>query len=66
MEDLSSGTVIFQDSYDVLTPSTSRDDAPRGDPDQLIGYQKDPQLKERQRQQQHDESQTAKAPRDEN
>ena len=54
-------TVTFQDSYDVLTPSTSRDEAPRYDPSSLIGFQKDPQLQERQRQQQRVEHKNAKA-----
>ena len=45
--------VTFQDSYDALTPSTSKDETFRGDPNHknhLIGFQALPQLQERQRQ----------------
>ena len=40
-------TFTFQDSHNVLTPSTSRDEAPRSDPCSLRGFQKDPQLHQR-------------------
>ena len=56
--------VTFRDSYNVLSPSKSRDNAPRGDTEHLIGYQKDLQLKERQRQKQRAEFRAAKAPAD--
>ena len=46
-EDRPSRTVTFQNSYDVLTRSTSTDEVSRGDPDLLISFWKDPQLEER-------------------
>ena len=64
VNDLPPRTMTFQDSYVAMKPSTSKDKAPRGDPQPLIGYQKDPQLKERQQQQQHAESHAAKTPVD--
>ena len=42
-------TVTFQDSYDALTQSTSRNETPRSEPSRLVGFQKDPQLQGRQR-----------------
>ena len=57
-------TVTFQNLYDVLTPSTSRDKAPTNDPKHLIRFQKDSKLEERQRQQQRSESHAARAPID--
>ena len=57
-------TVMFQDSYDALNPSTSRDEAPRSEPICLLGFQKDPQLQERQRQRQRVENKAANAPID--
>ena len=57
-------TVTFQDSYDELTPSSSRSETPRNEPSRLVGFQKDPKLKERQRQQQRVKSKTTNAPID--
>ena len=38
--------MTFQDSYEATTPSTSKDKVPTGNPQPLVGYQKDPELKE--------------------
>ena len=57
-------TVTFQDSYDALTQSTSRDEISRSEPGCLVGFQKDPQLQERQRQEQKAENKAANAPID--
>ena len=57
-------TVTFQDSYDVLTPSSSKHEPTRNEPSRLVGFQKDPKLQERQRQQQRVENKTTKAPTD--
>ena len=48
-ENRQSRTVTFEDSYEELTPSSSRSEPPRNKPSRLIGFQKDPKLKERQR-----------------
>ena len=42
-------TVTFKDSYEELTPSSSRSEPPRNEPSRLIGFQKGPKLKERQK-----------------
>ena len=63
-ENRPSRVVTLQYSYNVLTPSTSRDEAPGGDPNHIIGYQKAPLLQKRHRQQQKSESKAAKAPID--
>ena len=55
-------TVTFQGSNDVLTQSTSRVETPSSDSEYLLGFQKDPLLKEWQRQQQRVENQAARAP----
>ena len=57
-------TVTFQDSYDALTQSSSRDPTPKREPNCLVGFQKDLQLQERQRQQQRVENKAANAPID--
>ena len=57
-------TVTFKDLYEELTPSSSRSEPPRNEPSCLIGFQKDPKLKERQREQQQTESKTTNAPID--
>ena len=57
-------TVSFKDSYEESTPSSSRSEPPRNEPSRLIGFQKDPKLKERQREQQQTESKTTNAPLD--
>ena len=57
-------TVTFQDSSDELTPSSSRSEPMRKEPSCLVGFQKDPKLQERQRQQQRVESKTTNAPID--
>ena len=57
-------TGIFQDSYDKLTPSSSRSELPSNEPSRLVGFQKDPKLQERQRQLQRVESKTTNAPID--
>ena len=63
-EDCPTRTVTFQDSYDALTQSSSRDEPPRSEPSRLIGFQKDPQNQERQRQQQRADNKPASAPID--
>ena len=55
-------TVTFQDSYDAFTQSTSSDGTTRSEPSRLVGFQKDPQLQERQHQQQKAENKAANAP----
>ena len=57
-------TVTFQDSYDELTPSSSRSLPMRNEPSRLVGFQKDQKLQERQRQQQRVKSKTTNAPID--
>ena len=52
-------TITFKDSYEELTPSSSRSESNR-----LIGFQKDPKLQERQREQQRTENKNANAPID--
>ena len=44
--------VTFQDSYEELTPSTSNPQPARNEPSKLIGFQKDPKLYERQKEEQ--------------
>ena len=63
-ENRQSRTVTFEDSYEELTPSSSRSEPPRNKHSRLIGFQKDPKLKERQREQQRTESKTTNAPID--
>ena len=48
--------------FDELTPSSSRCEPTRKEPSRLVGFQKDPKLQERQRQQQRVESKTTNAP----
>ena len=57
-------TITFQDSYDELPPSSFRSEPTRKEPSRLVGFQKDPKLQERQRQQQRVESKTTNAPKD--
>ena len=57
-------TVTFKDSYEELTPSSSRREPPRNEPSRLIGFQKNPKLKERQQEQQRTENKTTNAPMD--
>ena len=67
VDDQTPRNVTFQVSCNVMMPSTSSDKGPTvdtGDTEHLIGYRNDPQLKERQRQQQPAESQAANAPKD--
>ena len=45
-ENQPSRTVTFQDWYDALTPSTSRHETIRGDPNHVRGFQTYPQLQE--------------------
>ena len=45
-------TVRFQDSYDELIQSSSQQEPPKTEPVRLIGYQRDPEMQERQREQQ--------------
>ena len=56
--------VTYQDSYDELTPCSSRNEPPRNKPSRLVGFQKDPKLQEPQRQQQLVASKTTNAPID--
>ena len=57
-------TVTFQDSYDELTPSSCRSEPTRKKPSCLVGFQKDPNIQELQRQQHWIESKTTNAPID--
>ena len=57
-------TVTLQDSYDELTPSSSKSEPMGKEPSRLVGFQKDPKLQERQRQQQRVESKTTNAATD--
>ena len=52
-------TITFKDSYEELTPSSSRSESNR-----LMGFQKDPKLQERQREQQRTEHKNAYSPID--
>ena len=63
-ENQTNRTVTVQDLYDVLTPFTSRDETFRGEPELLIGFQANPQLQERQKQQQRAVNKAAEAPLD--
>ena len=45
-------TVSFQDSHDELVQSSSRDEPPKTEPARVVGYHRDPQMQERQREQQ--------------
>ena len=63
-ENHQSRTVTFQDSYEELTPSSSKSEPPRNEHSRLIGFQKDPKLQERQREQQLAENKTTNAPID--
>ena len=53
--------VTFQDSYEELIPSTCNT---RNEPSRLIGFQKDPKLRERQREEQREERKANNAPID--
>ena len=59
-----SRTVTFKDSYEELTPSSSRSEPRENEHSGLIGFQKDPKLQERQREQQRTESKASNAPVD--
>ena len=63
-ENRQSRTVTFQDSHEELTPSSSKSEPPRNEPNCLIGFQKDPKPQERQREQQRAENKTTNAPID--
>ena len=52
-------TVRFQDSYDELVQSSSRDDPPKSEPARVTGYQRDPRMQERKREQQKAENKAA-------
>ena len=56
--------VTFQDSYEELTSSTSNTQPARNEPSRLIGFQKDPKLHERQREEQREERKAHNAPID--
>ena len=56
--------VAFQDSNKELTPSTSDPQPARNEPSKLIGFQKDPKLHERQKEEQREERKTSNAPID--
>ena len=57
-------TVTFKVSFDMLLPSISQAEEPTNNPQHLIDYQEEPQLRERQRQQQRAESKALRAPAD--
>ena len=52
-------TLRFQDSYDELVQSCSRDDPTKTEPARVVGYQRDPRRQERQREQQKGENKAA-------
>ena len=52
-------TVTFKDSYEELIQSSSRTEPQVSEPASLVGFQMDPQLRERQREQQKAESKAA-------
>ena len=56
--------VTFQDSYEELTPSTSNTQPARNEPSRLIGFQKDPKLHGRQREEQREERKANNTPID--
>ena len=58
----STRTVTFQDSYDALTQSTSRNESPSSEPRRIVGFQKDPQLQKRQLEQQKQKTKPPKPP----
>ena len=55
-------TVTFQDSHEELTPSTFNTKPSQNEPSKLIGFQKDPKLQERQREEQREERKTTTLP----
>ena len=56
--------VLVPSTSEDNRPSTSKDNGPKSDPEHLVGYQKDPELRERQREQQRAESGATKATKD--
>ena len=52
-------TVRFQDSYDELIQFSSKYEPPKTEPARIVGYQRDPQMQERQREQQKAENKVA-------
>ena len=56
--------VTFQDSYEELIPSTSNTQPAQNEPSRLVGFQKDPKLHERQKEEQREERKTNNAPVD--
>ena len=56
--------VTFQDSYEELTPSTSNPQPAKSEPSKLIGFQKDPKVHERQKEEQKKERKDRNAPMD--
>ena len=57
-------TVTFPDSYEELTLSSSKSQPTRDESNRLVGFQKDPKLRERQRELQRAENEATKAPID--
>ena len=63
-ETLQTRKVTFQDSYEELIPSTSNTQPAQNEPSRLVGFQKDPKLDERQKEEQREERKTNNAPVD--
>ena len=63
-ETLQMRKVTFQDSYEELIPSTSNTQPAQNEPSRLVGFQKDPKLHERQKEEQREERKTNNAPVD--
>ena len=57
-------TVTFQNSHEELTSSTSNTKPSRNEPSKLVGFQKDPKLQKRQREEQREERKSNNAPID--
>ena len=63
-ETLQTRKVTFQDSYEELIPSTSNTQPAQNEPSRLVGFQNDPKLHERQKEEQREERKTNNAPVD--
>ena len=63
-ETLQMRKLTFQDSYKELIPSTSNTQPAQNEPSRLVGFQKDPKLHERQKEEQREERKTNNAPVD--